>query len=50
LIEIFRKQRNPRNYGHQGSILGGHFLYVRVSRTMAKSADFNKINLLTQLM
>jgi hypothetical protein len=28
LIETFSRQ----NYGHQGSILGGHFLFVRGSK------------------
>ena len=27
LIEVFRKLINPQNYGHQGSILGGHFYF-----------------------
>jgi hypothetical protein len=31
LIEVFRKLFNTQNYGHQGSILGGHFLYVKGS-------------------
>ena len=35
LIEIFRKLVNTKNYGHQGSILGGHFSYVRVSKNIA---------------
>jgi hypothetical protein len=26
VIEVFRKLVNPKNYGHQGTILGGHFL------------------------
>jgi hypothetical protein len=26
LIEVFRKLINQQNYGHQGSILVGHFL------------------------
>jgi hypothetical protein len=35
LIEIFRKLFNPQNYGHQGSLLGGLFLYVRGSKNFA---------------
>ncbi len=32
LIEVFRKLFNSQNYGHQGSILGGHLLFVRSVR------------------
>jgi hypothetical protein len=28
LIEVFRKPVNPQNYGHQGSILGGYFVFL----------------------
>jgi hypothetical protein len=35
LIETFRKPTNPHDYGHQGTILGGHFYNaesVRISQ------------------
>jgi hypothetical protein len=32
LIEVFRKLVNPKNYGHQGLILGGHSPYAGISR------------------
>jgi hypothetical protein len=32
LIETYRKLFNAKSYGHLGSILGGHFLFVRVRK------------------
>jgi hypothetical protein len=46
LIEVFRKLFNPQNNGHQGSILGGHFLYCRGCRDFVfkpNSFSTNKI-------
>jgi hypothetical protein len=34
LIETFRKLFNPQNDDHQSSILGGLFLYCRVSKNL----------------
>jgi len=31
LIEVFSKLVNTQNYGHQGTILGGLLLFIRVS-------------------
>ena len=41
LIEVFRKLFNPQNDGHQGSILDGLFLYVRVSKDFAFRSIWN---------
>ena len=32
LIEVSRQQFNQQNLGHQGSILGGRFSFIRVTK------------------
>jgi hypothetical protein len=44
LIETFRKLFNTKNYGHQGSILGGLLLFIRVSSKQLKQATSDHQN------